>query len=67
TLPPRPPHATSSPASFLAPLPMTVTAAGGAVPIVIDGAAPAPTPVVDIGVGAVPIVFAAVTSAATHR
>ncbi|CAO2201907.1 unnamed protein product, partial [Urochloa humidicola] len=31
------------------------------------GAAAAPTPVVDIGAGAIPIVFAAVASAATHR
>ncbi|CAN6170599.1 unnamed protein product [Urochloa humidicola] len=77
-LPARPPHATSSPASSLAPMPVTVfAAAAGAVPVVIGGAdpapaavvgvAPAPAPVVGAGADAVHIVFAAATAAATRR
>ncbi|CAN6282819.1 unnamed protein product [Urochloa humidicola] len=47
TLPPRSPHATSSPVSSLAPVPVTVAAA---VPV-------------DAGAGVVPIVFAAAAAA----
>ncbi|CAN6195278.1 unnamed protein product [Urochloa humidicola] len=77
-LPARPPHATSSPASSLAHMPVTVVAAtAGAVPVVIGGAdpapaavvgvAPAPAPVVGAGADAVHIVFAAAATAATRR
>ncbi|CAN6334911.1 unnamed protein product, partial [Urochloa humidicola] len=51
------------PASSLAPVPVTVAAATGAVPALVVDAAPAPAPVVGAGAGAIPIVFAA----ATHR